>query len=171
MSWAFAMHLELAAAFYQELQQNSLTVQSEWAIDGCQLSYIWCVQDAVAHSRSVEEFLAKSYSRHPYSALWVGKPLWEYQVNMSTWLSKLSVAPATQVDLQSAVSAALAVADEAENPDRGQAFRSLLCAVEVPAQGWSITEIDTPRNPVGATDIVVFQAGTDYFFLETHRES
>lgn len=165
------MNLELAATFFRELQKKTLSVSSEWAIDSWQLSYVWCVQDAVANSSNIEEFLAKSYSRHPYSTNWGGQPLWEDQVNKATWLTKLALAPVTQSTVQNGISAALALADGAEDIDLGRAFSSLLCSVEVPTQGWSITEIEAPRNPVGATDIVVFQTGKDYFFLETHLES
>lgn len=164
------MNLELAATYCRELQQKTL-VSSEWAIDSWQLSHVWCVQDAVANSGNIEEFLTKSYIRHPYSTNWVGTPPWEERVNMATWLTKLALAPVTQSDLQNVISVALGLADDAENLYLGQAFRSLLSTVEVPKQGWSITEIETPRNPVGSTDIVVFQAGRDYFFLETHLES
>ena len=54
---------------------------------------------------------------------------------MATWLTKLALAPVTQTALQNVISVALGLADDAENLELGQAFRSLLSTVEVPTQG------------------------------------
>lgn len=165
------MKLELAATYCRELGRSMVAFSSEWAIESWQLSYVWCVRDPIGDSRCIEEFLAKIYSRHPFSTFYGGQQPWEQRVTMPLWLAKLGVVPVTKCTLQQAISSAVSLSDGAHDPDVGEDFRSWLNAVEVPVQGWSITEIETPRNPTGATDIVLFQTGLDYVFLETHLES
>jgi len=165
------MDLQFAAAYCREIDGDRVTFASEWAIDSWQVSHVWCVQDPVGSSRNMEAFLAKAYRRHPYSTCYQGQRPWEQRIDMPDWLTKLVVASATRATLQEAVASALRLSDDAEDPDLGRAFRSCMSTVEIPAHGWILTEVEMPRNPVGGTDIVLFQSGPHYVFLETHRES
>ena len=93
-------------------------------------------------------------------------------MDVPTWLLSLSVASASADHLKQLVQRALVDLEKSDEPhEEVEEARRLLKSVVIPASGWRLSENFERRNPIGPTEMVLFESAGNYVFVEVHNES
>ena len=166
------LNLGLASDLCQGRRSLQFALDRQWALSTMQLGYVWLIAHSTANTTCVEQFVAKVFLSNQYSTRYADEMAWEARVDLPEWLRTLDIKSGSINELQRTISTALSDLESSdEEIDMVTSARDFLTCVAIPQTGWVIEETVDRRNPVGLTEMILFESEQNYIFLEVHLES